>query len=83
VIDTTTEHLISLNEVAAYLPSRNGPGKKLALSTIQRWISPGMYGVALESVKIGGGTYTSREAVQRFAEALSAPAARKLAAKGL
>ncbi|MGC9261584.1 MAG: DUF1580 domain-containing protein [Phycisphaerae bacterium] len=41
------------------------------LATWHRWVNPGLRGVRLEVIQIGGTACTSREAVQRFFAALS------------
>lgn len=46
-------------------------GKRLHISAVYRWTLRGVKGIRLETVKIGGTTYTSREAIQRFSERLS------------
>jgi hypothetical protein len=69
-IDITTEKLISAAEYARMRPTgRNG--RPMHLATAYRHFSPGVNGIALEHVKFGGQTYTSVEAVQRFAERLT------------
>ncbi|MEK6236566.1 MAG: DUF1580 domain-containing protein [Planctomycetales bacterium] len=40
-------------------------------STIHRWRDPGLRGVRLEAIRIGGAWHTSMEAFQRFCEALT------------
>lgn len=62
------EALIPLRDAPKHLPSRPG-GKRLHVSAIYRWVTKGVGGVVLESVRIGGTTYTSLEALQRFAQA--------------
>jgi hypothetical protein len=70
VIDTSIEDVIPLGQVPADIPSRQ-PGKRVNVSTVWRWAMHGCRGVRLETVVIGGGRFTSREAIQRFAERLS------------
>jgi hypothetical protein len=70
MIDTSTEAVILLGQVPAEIPSRH-PGKRINVSTVWRWAMQGCRGVLLESIVIGGGRFTSREAIQRFAERLS------------
>jgi len=41
--------------------------------TIWRWYLTGVDGVRLETVKIGGRRYTSKEALERFQERLTNP----------
>ena len=66
-IDLTRERPISFNEAAKYLPR----GYRPHLSTWWRWHKHGIKGVRLETVVLGGRRYTTAEAVQRFASALS------------
>lgn len=70
MIDTASETLIPLREVPRLLPYRAN-GKTLHISAVYRWTLRGIRGVRLETVKVGGTTYTSREAIQRFSERLS------------
>ena len=70
MIDTSTEAVIPLGQASAEIPSRQ-LGKKVSISTVWRWAMHGCRGIRLETVVIGGGRFTSREAVQRFAERLS------------
>jgi hypothetical protein len=72
MIDTASEDLIPVRQVPDEIPSRR-PGKRINISTIWRWSMRGVRGVKLETVRIGGGTYASREAIQRFVERLSQP----------
>lgn len=70
MIDLSTETLIPLRDVPRQLPVRPH-GKRLHISGVYRWVLRGVRGVVLESVKVGGSTYTSREALQRFSERLT------------
>ena len=70
MIDISTETVIPLREAPRHLPARPN-GKRVHISACYRWISRGVRGVHLESIKIGGSTYTSIEALQRFADRLS------------
>lgn len=70
MIDVANEKLIPVREVPKYLPRR--PNKKtIHISAIYRWAHKGLQGHKLEIIRIGGTSYTSREAIQRFADALS------------
>src|SRR4051794_6719645 len=69
-IDITIERLIALKEYTRMRPpGRNG--RPMSIATAYRHIFHGVRGVRLEHVKLGGNTYTSLEAVQRFAERLT------------
>ena len=71
MIDLEHESLIPLREVPQHLPPRP-TGRRLHVSAVYRWVLRGVRGVCLEATKIGGTTYTSKEALQRFADQLSA-----------
>ena len=70
MIDISSEHLVPISDVPRQLPTRRS-GKRVHISAVYRWIQRGVRGVQLEFLKIGGTTYTSIEAVQRFADQLS------------
>lgn len=72
MIDITTESLIAVGEVPRHLPVRS-TGRRVHIATVYRWIQRGVRGVRLASIRIGGTTYTSLEAVQRFSQQLSTP----------
>jgi hypothetical protein len=69
MINLQTETLLTFSQATKYLP-RHG-GKKAAPSTVYRWASDGHQGVKLEWLKLPGGKFTSLEAVERFAAALT------------
>jgi hypothetical protein len=60
--------LIPLRELVDDLPRPN-EGKTYHPSTLTRWCLYGLGGNRLESCKIAGRRYSSREAVRRFLEA--------------
>jgi hypothetical protein len=66
MIDIHTEKLQTLTEAARLLPDRPH------VSTLYRWAQRGVKGVRLETVVVGGRRYTSVEALQRFAQRLTA-----------
>jgi hypothetical protein len=66
MIEIEGETLVALREVSKLLPLRPN-GKRVHISAIYRWVQRGIKGVRLEAIRIGGTTYTSREALQRFA----------------
>jgi hypothetical protein len=70
MIDISTETLMSLAAAAHSLPARRA-GKPAHVSGIFRWTAVGLKGIVLESIQIGGTRCTSREALQRFFDALS------------
>ncbi len=77
MIDLTREHLVPVREIPRFLPCRTS-GKRVHISACYRWLSRGIRGVKLEAIRIGGTTYTSVEALQRFAERLSSNTPRPL-----
>ncbi len=72
MIDSASETLISLADAAGELPRRR-QGRKTHVSTLFRWTTSGCRGVVLESLQCGATRCTSRQALQRFFERLSAP----------
>ena len=71
MIDIASEQLLTIKEAASCRP----PGRKgrpTHFTTVYRWIKAGVQGVKLEAIPIGGSLYTSREAIQRFADRLMA-----------
>jgi hypothetical protein len=70
MINSAEENLIAIRDVPRRLPPRPN-GKLLHISAVYRWTLRGLKGVRLETVRIGGTTYTSREALQRFSERLT------------
>lgn len=69
MIDHEHEELISTTEACRRFPGQHGRG--ISLATLWRWIRTGRSGTRLETVRIGGRVYTSREAIQRFVRALN------------
>lgn len=72
MIEIESETLVPLREVSKLLPSRPN-GKRVHISAIYRWVQRGIKGIRLDAIRIGGTTYTSREALQRFALPAGAP----------
>ena len=68
-IDMQTEQLLTLTEATKILPRHNG--KRVAISTLWRWCREGLRGVHLDYVRIGRRISTSREALNRFFNALA------------
>ena len=64
MIDIRTEQMFPLKDAIRYVPGR--PDK----STLYRWV----FGGKLESVKVGGRLFTSREAIDRFVARCTSPA---------
>src|SRR5215471_11513255 len=75
MLDLTTETPIPLKAACALVPPARS-GKRCHLSTLLRWILKGAKGpggecVRLEAARLGNRWFTSREALQRFAERLT------------
>ena len=62
MIDMSEETLIPVGQVPLKLPPRPS-GKSVHVTSVYRWINHGIHGVKLESLKVGGTTYTSIEAL--------------------
>ena|SRR5688572_4523286 len=70
LLDETT---LTLADAAKSLPAlRNG--KRIHVATLYRWITYGARGVRLESQLVGRTVVTSREALRRFSERVTAAA---------
>ncbi len=69
-IDPLTETTIPLAEAARRLP-RLRAGRPVSPATLWRWASHGLRGVRLQTVRVGGTTCTSTEALNRFFAALN------------
>ena len=61
-----SKDLITLAKAGQIIPGVRHP------STVWRWVNVGRYGVRLESLEVGGVTYTSRTAIQNFCEDITA-----------
>ena len=72
MIDIGKEQLVSLRDVPKLLPAR-GNGNRIHISAVYRWVQRGVRGTRLEVIRVGGTTYTSREALQRFASPPAQP----------
>ena len=70
MIDPLVEEILPLAEAARRLP-RLRAGRPTHPSTLWRWASRGVRGVRLETVRVGGTTATSTEALKRFCAALN------------
>jgi hypothetical protein len=70
IIDVTTEQVLTFSQLAKRLPRRRRD-RPTSASTIHRWRCPGVRGVRLEAIRLGGAWCTSLEAFQRFCEALT------------
>ena len=61
---------VPLAQVVKVLPRRR-KGKRPNVCTLYRWSTIGCRGIRLETIQIGGTRCTSREAMQRFFDALT------------
>jgi hypothetical protein len=68
-IDFDQEKILTFSEAAKLLPRRRA-GRKTHVSTLYRWSSRGVRGIVLETIQVGGGSCTNREALQRFFDRL-------------
>jgi hypothetical protein len=69
MINIQTENILSLAGAAKAIPKIDG--RHPNTSTVYRWISDGVRGVKLDSVRFGRRLCTSQEALQRFVVELS------------
>ena len=69
LIDLETESLLSLREAARVVPRLDG--HQPHVSTVWRWCRLGVAGVKLDYARLGRRIVTSREALNRFANALA------------
>lgn len=70
MIDMKTEAVVTFAQAADELPRRRR-GRKCSASTLYRWSTIGCRGIRLETIQVGGTRCTSREALQRFFDALA------------
>src|SRR4051794_16292033 len=70
MISVGTEQLLTLAQLAKRPPRRRN-GRPVHPSTMHRWRHPGIRGIRLECIKVGGAWHTSVEAFQRFCDRLS------------
>jgi hypothetical protein len=70
-VDFKTERLITLWEACKAFPGK----ESVSIATMHRWRKNGVRGIKLQTMAIGGGRYTSHEAIARFLRALNWEAA--------
>jgi hypothetical protein len=75
MIPIAEEEVFPVGQVPKHVPPLRG-GKRLAPSTGFRWAKVGVDGVILETICVGGTLCTSKQALQRFFERLSAARSR-------
>jgi hypothetical protein len=71
VISVASDQLVTLAQLAKRIPRRRN-NKAVHPSTVHRWRRPGIRGVRLECIRIGGAWHTTFRAFQEFCEHLSA-----------
>lgn len=76
MIDLREESVIPLGEVPGHIPPGRG-GRRVNLSTVNRWALRGVSGIRLETVVCGGRRYTDRAAIARFIAATTAARERR------
>jgi hypothetical protein len=62
---TTTTQLSGEDLLSLTAAAKETPGRP-TVRTVWRWASSGVSGVKLQTLKVGGRTFTSRQALQRF-----------------
>ena len=65
------EALLPIAQAARLIPTNRGERGHTSASALCRWILHGKGGIYLDGVRMGGGWLTSREALARFAAAIS------------
>jgi hypothetical protein len=70
LIDVDHEHLLTLAQLARRLPRRRCD-RPVHVATLHRWRRPGLRGIRLECVRVGGVWCTTMQAFQRFCDRLS------------
>ncbi len=65
------EELIPISRAARLVPTERGRRGHASASALCRWVLHGKGGVYLDAVRLGNGWLTSREALARFAAAIS------------
>lgn len=72
MIDVERETTIRLIDARKLTWLKGRGGQRLSLDSLRRWSLKGLRGVVLETVRLGGTTFTSVEAIRRFLERLNA-----------
>lgn len=70
--DLTKEEPIPVTEAVKLIPSGHRNKKHLSVREMMRWILDGYRGVKLEARKLGASWVTSKEAIARFSDAITA-----------
>ena len=69
IVEADAGERYSIREFCKLFPGRTGRG--ISRATAMRWMLAGVGGVRLESLKVGGARYISRESLDRFIAALN------------
>lgn len=70
MINIQSEQLLTLSALSKRLP-RHRKNRPVHPSTCHRWRNPGVRGIRLECIRIGGIWHTTLEAFQRFCDCLT------------
>jgi Protein of unknown function (DUF1580) len=71
MIDISSENILTFKQAADWIPRRRA-GCKVSSSTFWRWSNIGIAGEKLETICLGGARCTSKQAIQRFFDAVTA-----------
>jgi len=71
MINVLLEDIVTLQDATLLFPRRRR-GCKPSFGCVWRWVTSGLHGVKLEAVKCGNSTCTSKQAIVRFVEQLTA-----------
>ena len=69
-LDSAADDLVAISELPRLLPRRHG--KRLNLATLYRWVSRGVGGSRLPTLRVGGRLYVHRQQLSEFLERLNA-----------
>ena len=69
-IDLERQSLITFSQLASRLPPRRS-GRPVHVSTVHRWRFPGIRGVRLEAIRVGGSWLTTAESFASFCRELT------------
>lgn len=75
-IDVQKERTLPLGKARGLPWLKGRGGEPISVHSLRRWSLHGLRGVVLETVRMGGTTYTSTEAILRFLASLNETDAR-------
>lgn len=64
MINSFTETIVSLKDAVNHIGKITG--RKRNKNVVTRWMTRGVYGVNLDTIRVGREIYTSHEAINRF-----------------